>query len=49
MTVPFLGRFQPRNPFLAALYWLGVVAVLLALLFVLFFYLDDFLPGDGMI
>lgn len=47
--VPFLGRFQPRNPFLAAFYWVLVVVVLLAILFVAFFYLDAYLPGDGMI
>ena len=46
--IPFLGRFQPRNPLLAALYWVVVVVVLLALLFAVFFYLDDFLPGQGM-
>ena len=47
--VPLLGRFQPRNPLLAAVYWVIVVAALLAILFVVFFFLDPFLPGDGMI
>lgn len=47
--VPLFGRFQPRTPVLAALYWVLVVLVLLGLLFALFFFLDDFLPGQGMI
>jgi hypothetical protein len=46
--VPLLGRFRPRNPFLAALYWIVVVIALLAVLFALFFFLDDYLPGQGM-
>jgi hypothetical protein len=46
--VPLLGRFQPRNPFLAAVYWVLVVAALLAVLFAVFFFLDDYLPGQGM-
>jgi hypothetical protein len=46
--VPFLGRFQPRNPFLAAVYWIIVVVVVLAVLFAAFFFLDDYLPGQGM-
>ena len=46
--VPFLGRFQPHNPFLAALYWIVVVAAVLLVLFAVFFFLDDFLPGQGM-
>ncbi|MGH2682077.1 MAG: hypothetical protein ACRDIX_02450 [Actinomycetota bacterium] len=47
--VPFLGRFQPRGLLLAVLYWVLVVLVLLAVLFAAFFYLDNFLPGQGMI
>ena len=47
--VPLFGRFQPRHPLLAGLYWALVVAALLAILFVVFFYLDAYLPGDGMI
>ena len=46
--VPFFGRFQPRNPFLAAVYWILVLAVVLAVLFTAFFFLDDYLPGQGM-
>jgi hypothetical protein len=47
--VPFFGRFQPHTPYLAALYWVLVVVVVLAVLFAVFFYLDDLLPGQGMI
>lgn len=47
--VPFLGRFQPRNPFLAAAYWVLVLVAILAVLFAVFFFLDDYLPGQGMI
>lgn len=47
--VPLFRRFQPRNPLLAAVYWVLVVAVLLAVLFAAFFYLDNYLPGQGMI
>ena len=46
--VPFLGRYQPRNPFLAVAYWIIVVVVALAVLSALFFFLDDYLPGQGM-
>jgi hypothetical protein len=46
--VPFFGRFQPRPPLLAALYWVLLVVVLLAVLFAAFFYLDNYLPGQGM-
>jgi len=47
--VPFFGRFQPRNPLLAGVYWVLVVIVLLAVLFAAFFFLDNYLPGQGMI
>ena len=47
--IPLLRRFQPRRPVLAVLYWVAVVAVLLAALFVAFYLLDDHLPGEGMI
>jgi hypothetical protein len=47
--VPFFGRFQPRNPALAVVYWVLVVAALLGVLFVVFFFLDNYLPGQGMI
>ena len=46
--VPLLGRFQPRNPFLAVVYWIIVVVAALAVLFAVFFFLDDYLPGQGM-
>jgi hypothetical protein len=46
--VPFFGRFQPRTPLLAAVYWVLVVVVLLGLLSAVFFFLDDYLPGQGM-
>jgi hypothetical protein len=44
----FLRRHQPRNPVLAILYWAGATLLALALLFVTFYYLDNFLPGQGM-
>jgi hypothetical protein len=44
----FLRRHQPPNPLLAVLYWAGATLVVLALLFVAFYYLDNFLPGQGM-
>jgi hypothetical protein len=44
----FLRRRQPRNPFLAVLFWVGAMLVALAVLFVLFYWLDNFLPGQGM-
>jgi hypothetical protein len=47
--VPFFGRFQPRSPLLAVLYWVLVLVAVLAVLFAAFFYLDNFLPGQGMI
>jgi hypothetical protein len=34
-------RFQPRNPALAVLYWLLLVVLAVALLFGLFFLLDE--------
>ena len=36
-----LRRFQPRNPALAVLYWLLLVVLAVALLFGLFFLLDE--------
>jgi hypothetical protein len=36
-----LRRFQPRNPGLAVLYWLLLVVLAVALLFGLFFLLDE--------
>jgi hypothetical protein len=44
----FLRRRQPRNPFLAVLFWAGATLLALAVLFVLFYWLDNFLPGQGM-
>jgi hypothetical protein len=44
----FLRRHQPRNPMLAVLYWVAATLVVLAVLFVAFYYLDNFLPGQGM-
>lgn len=43
-----LRRVSPRNPFLAAILWVGVVLAVLVGLFFAFFYLDRFLPGSGM-
>jgi hypothetical protein len=40
-VIGFLRRFQPRNPVLAVLYWLLLVAVAVAALFGLFFLLDE--------
>lgn len=38
----FLRRYQPRNLVLATVYWLLLAALAVALLFVLFFFLDDY-------
>jgi hypothetical protein len=40
-VIGFLRRFQPRNPALGVLYWLLLVVVAVALLFALFFLLDE--------
>lgn len=45
--IGFLKRRAPRNVFLAGLYWLLWLAVATALLFVAFYFLDDYLPGAG--
>jgi hypothetical protein len=42
----FLRRHQPRNPALAALFWLALLAAALAILFVIFYFLDGFLPAQ---
>jgi len=47
-VIAFLRRRQPRNPALAVVYWLAILAVTLAVLFIAFFYLDNYLPGGGM-
>jgi hypothetical protein len=39
-VIRFLRRFQPRNPVLAVLYWLVLVALAVAVLFAAFFALD---------
>lgn len=44
----FLRRHQPGNALLAILYWAGAMVVVLGLLFVAFYFLDNFLPGQGM-
>lgn len=46
--VGWLRRYQPRNPVLAVLYWVVATLVALAVLFVIFYWLDNFLPGQGM-
>jgi hypothetical protein len=45
--IGWLRRFQPENPVLAVLYWLALALVALAVLFVIFYLLDDVLPGPG--
>ncbi|HYH27521.1 MAG TPA: hypothetical protein VEA19_01950 [Actinomycetota bacterium] len=45
--IRFLRNMAPRNPFAAVLYWVVLVAVTLSLLFVAFYFLDDYLPGAG--
>ncbi|MGH2546066.1 MAG: hypothetical protein ACRDHJ_04230 [Actinomycetota bacterium] len=44
----WLRRRQPRNPVLAVLFWMVATLVALAVLFVLFYWLDNYLPGQGM-
>ncbi len=44
----WLRRLQPRNPVLAVLFWLVATLIALAALFVLFYWLDNYLPGQGM-
>jgi hypothetical protein len=46
--IGFLRRRQPRNPVLRGLYWIVVMVVVLGLLFVIFYFADDLLPGQGM-
>lgn len=46
--IGFLRRHQPRNPVLAVLFWIAAIVVALVILFVAFYYLDNFLPGQGM-
>ena len=42
----WLRRHRPRNVFLAILYWAGLTLMALAVLFVIFYQLDEFLPGQ---
>lgn len=44
----WLRRLQPRNPALAVLFWIMATLIALAILFVLFYWLDNYLPGQGM-
>jgi hypothetical protein len=44
----WLRRHQPRNPALVVLFWTTATLVALAVLFVIFYWLDNFLPGQGM-
>lgn len=46
--IGFLRHRQPRNPVLAILYWIVVILVVVGLLFVIFYFADDLLPGQGM-
>jgi hypothetical protein len=43
----WLRRRQPRNPVLAVLFWMVATLIALAVLFVVFYLLDDVLPGAG--
>jgi hypothetical protein len=44
----WLRRLQPGNPVLAVVFWLVATLIALAVLFVLFYWLDNYLPGQGM-
>lgn len=46
--IRFLRRHQPRALPLAILYWTAITLAVLAGLFTIFFYVDNFLPGQGM-
>jgi hypothetical protein len=46
--IGFLRRRQPQNILLRILYWLVVLAAVLGVLFVIFYFADDLLPGQGM-
>ena len=46
--IGFLRKRQPGHPALAFLYWVAVVVVVLAALFTAFWFLDAYLPGEGM-
>jgi hypothetical protein len=44
----WLRRRQPRNLVLAVLFWMVATLIALVVLFVLFYWLDNYLPGQGM-
>jgi hypothetical protein len=46
--IRLLRRWQPRSPVLAFLYWVLVTVVVIGVLFVVFYFTDDLLPGQGM-
>ena len=45
--IGFLRRRAPRHPALAVLYWVALLVATLGVLFVAFYFLDDYLPGAG--
>jgi hypothetical protein len=47
-VIGFLRRRQPRNLALRAIYWVALLLIVLGLLFVIFYFADDLLPGQGM-
>jgi uncharacterized membrane protein len=47
-VIGFLRRRQPRSLALRFIYWFLLLLVVLGLLFVLFYFADDLLPGQGM-
>jgi hypothetical protein len=40
-VIGFLRRLQPRNPLLAIVYWIVLAVLAVALLFAIFFLLDE--------
>jgi hypothetical protein len=46
--IRILRRWQPQSPVLAFLYWILVALVVVGALFVIFYFTDDLLPGQGM-
>jgi uncharacterized membrane protein len=47
-VIGFLRRRQPQSLALRFIYWLLLLLVVLGLLFVIFYFADDLLPGQGM-
>jgi hypothetical protein len=47
-VIGFLRRRQPGNFALRAIYWMVLLLVVLGLLFVIFYFADNLLPGQGM-